>query len=132
MNTIKTVCIKGLAIWAMVIASVCLLSACAATPLYPEHGYAKAEVAKVAAKPSMSYLAEDLICRKIDAAQANEILLKVLCHNTGVLVQSMYGLEMEPGSPYTPASKQLAGRLHGASLCSCAESSYTSECRVLS
>lgn len=33
---------------------------------------------------------------KSDAAQKNEVLLKILCHNLAVLVQSIYELKIEP------------------------------------
>ena len=33
---------------------------------------------------------------RADAAQVNELLCKVLCHNLCVLIQSMYELGIEP------------------------------------
>lgn len=39
----------------------------------------------------------DLVRSKNWTAQVNEVLLKVLCHNIVVLIQSMYELGIEPG-----------------------------------
>ncbi len=38
----------------------------------------------------------DIIRSKNGIAQINEVLLKVLCHNIVVLIQSMYELGIEP------------------------------------
>lgn len=38
----------------------------------------------------------DLVRSKNTIAQVNEVLLKVLCHNIVVLIQSMYELGIEP------------------------------------
>ncbi len=38
----------------------------------------------------------DRIRSKTDTAQVNEMLLKVLCHNICVVIQSMYELGIEP------------------------------------
>lgn len=39
----------------------------------------------------------DLVRSKNSLAQYNEILLKVICHNIVVLIQSMFELGIEPG-----------------------------------
>ena len=38
----------------------------------------------------------DRIRSKTDTAQTNEVLLKILCHNICVVIQSMYELGIEP------------------------------------
>jgi Transposase DDE domain len=38
----------------------------------------------------------DRLRSKIDSAQVNEMLLKIVCHNVCVLIQSMYELGVEP------------------------------------
>jgi hypothetical protein len=38
----------------------------------------------------------DRIRSKTDTAQVNEMLLKVLCHNICVVIQSIYELGIEP------------------------------------
>jgi len=51
---------------------------------------AESTVAMVKAKFGSSVRA------KLPVAQVNEVLCKVLCHNICVLIQSIYGLNLEP------------------------------------